>query len=141
MSWLGDSLLGVMPEFESYHWEMQLPLAFPPLLNCQKIVLPKVKMLLIFVGNMRFRTFRKFWKLPQTLQLIFFYVLCSQWLVMRYAISNLEIMHAAVQIAKQEGLLISLDLASFEVIIYVKACSVHMALHFGYWYHLNLEGI
>ncbi|KAG5542339.1 hypothetical protein RHGRI_022021 [Rhododendron griersonianum] len=40
----------------------------------------------------------------------------SKWLVMRYAISNLEIMHAAVRIAKQEGLLISLDLASFEMV-------------------------
>ncbi|XP_058225604.1 uncharacterized protein LOC131334547 [Rhododendron vialii] len=40
----------------------------------------------------------------------------SKWLVMRYAISNLEIMHAAIRIAKQEGLLISLDLASFEMV-------------------------
>ncbi|KAA8537602.1 hypothetical protein F0562_027210 [Nyssa sinensis] len=40
----------------------------------------------------------------------------SKWLVMRYGIYNLEILHAAIQIAKQEGILISLDLASFEMV-------------------------
>ncbi|KAL6958970.1 hypothetical protein U1Q18_015859 [Sarracenia purpurea var. burkii] len=40
----------------------------------------------------------------------------SKWLILRYAISNLEIIHAAIQIAKQEGVLISLDLASFEMV-------------------------
>ncbi|KAL7207653.1 hypothetical protein ACSBR1_029574 [Camellia fascicularis] len=40
----------------------------------------------------------------------------SKWLVLRYAISNLEIIHAAIRIAKQEGVLVSLDLASFEMV-------------------------
>uniref|UniRef100_A0A5B7A6H6 Putative pfkB-type carbohydrate kinase family protein n=1 Tax=Davidia involucrata TaxID=16924 RepID=A0A5B7A6H6_DAVIN len=40
----------------------------------------------------------------------------SKWLVMRYAIFNLEVIHAAIRIAKQEGLFISLDLASFEMV-------------------------
>ncbi|CAK7346346.1 unnamed protein product [Dovyalis caffra] len=40
----------------------------------------------------------------------------SKWLVLRYAISNLEVIQAAIQIAKQEGLLVSLDLASFEMV-------------------------
>ncbi|KAL3505313.1 hypothetical protein ACH5RR_035154 [Cinchona calisaya] len=40
----------------------------------------------------------------------------SKWLVVRYAISNLDIIHAAVLIAKEEGLSISLDLASFEMV-------------------------
>ena len=39
----------------------------------------------------------------------------SQWLIMRYGIFNLDIIHAAVKIAKQEGVFVSLDLASFEV--------------------------
>lgn len=38
-----------------------------------------------------------------------------QWLIMRYGIFNLDIIHAAVKIAKQEGVFVSLDLASFEV--------------------------
>ncbi|KAI3504772.1 hypothetical protein L1887_26480 [Cichorium endivia] len=40
----------------------------------------------------------------------------SKWLVMRYSIYNLEVIKAAIQIAKQEGLLVSLDLASFEMV-------------------------
>ena len=47
--------------------------------------------------------------------LIIPYVFMLQWLVMRYSIYNLEVINAAIKIAKQEGLLISLDLASFEV--------------------------
>lgn len=39
-----------------------------------------------------------------------------QWLVMRYGIFNIEIIKAAIKIAKQEGLSVSLDLASFEVV-------------------------
>lgn len=35
--------------------------------------------------------------------------------MVRYSIYNIEVINAAIQIAKQEGLLISLDLASFEV--------------------------
>lgn len=34
---------------------------------------------------------------------------------MRYSAYNLEVIHEAIRIAKQEGLLVSLDLASFEV--------------------------
>ncbi|KAI6688825.1 hypothetical protein NL676_025653 [Syzygium grande] len=40
----------------------------------------------------------------------------SKWLVIRYAIFNLEVIQAAISIAKQEGLLVSLDLASFEMV-------------------------
>ncbi|XAR61742.1 6-phosphofructokinase [Bertholletia excelsa] len=40
----------------------------------------------------------------------------SKWLVIRYAIANLEIIQAAIQIAKDEGVRISLDLASFEMV-------------------------
>ncbi|KAL2902046.1 hypothetical protein RDABS01_027128 [Bienertia sinuspersici] len=40
----------------------------------------------------------------------------SKWLVMRFAAINLELMHAAVTIAKRDGLLVSLDLASFEMV-------------------------
>ncbi|GLT40118.1 hypothetical protein SLA2020_142740 [Shorea laevis] len=40
----------------------------------------------------------------------------SKWLVLRYAIFNLEVIQAAIRIAKQEGLSISLDLASFEMV-------------------------
>ncbi|KAL4395284.1 hypothetical protein AHAS_Ahas02G0236600 [Arachis hypogaea] len=36
------------------------------------------------------------------------------WLVLRYAILNVEVIQAAISLAKQEGLLVSLDLASFE---------------------------
>ncbi|RVW95527.1 hypothetical protein CK203_039147 [Vitis vinifera] len=38
-----------------------------------------------------------------------------KWLVMRYGIYNLEVIHAAVRMAKQEGIFVSLDLANFEV--------------------------
>ncbi|XLU65621.1 hypothetical protein S245_024830 [Arachis hypogaea] len=38
------------------------------------------------------------------------------WLVLRYAILNLELIQAAISLAKQEGLLVSLDLASFEMV-------------------------
>ncbi|XP_010254785.1 PREDICTED: uncharacterized protein LOC104595654 isoform X2 [Nelumbo nucifera] len=40
----------------------------------------------------------------------------SKWLVMRYAVHNLEVIRAAIRIAKQEGVCISLDLASFEMV-------------------------
>nr|ABK94927.1 unknown [Populus trichocarpa] len=40
----------------------------------------------------------------------------SKWLVLRYAIFNLDVIQAAIRIAKQEGLLVSLDLASFEMV-------------------------
>ncbi|KAA8531900.1 hypothetical protein F0562_006383 [Nyssa sinensis] len=40
----------------------------------------------------------------------------SKWLMLRYGIYNLDIIHAAIRIAKQEGLSISLDLASFEMV-------------------------
>ncbi|XP_028773969.1 uncharacterized protein LOC114731011 [Neltuma alba] len=40
----------------------------------------------------------------------------SKWLVMRYAKLNLEVIQAAIHLAKQEGLLVSLDLASFEMV-------------------------
>jgi len=42
-------------------------------------------------------------------------ILTFQWLVLRYAILELEVIQAAILLAKQEGLLVSLDLASFEV--------------------------
>ncbi|CAA2994372.1 uncharacterized protein LOC111397357 [Olea europaea var. sylvestris] len=40
----------------------------------------------------------------------------SKWLVLRYAIVNLDVIHTAIKIAKQEGLSVSLDLASFEMV-------------------------
>ncbi|KAG6438012.1 hypothetical protein SASPL_102945 [Salvia splendens] len=40
----------------------------------------------------------------------------SRWLVMRYGIFNIEVIQAAIRIAKQEGVLVSLDLASFEMV-------------------------
>ncbi|XP_024451205.1 uncharacterized protein LOC7479735 isoform X2 [Populus trichocarpa] len=40
----------------------------------------------------------------------------SKWLVLRYAIFNLEVIQAAIRNAKQEGLFVSLDLASFEMV-------------------------
>ncbi|KAH8515280.1 hypothetical protein H0E87_003935 [Populus deltoides] len=40
----------------------------------------------------------------------------SKWLVLRYAIFNLEVIQAAIRTAKQEGLFVSLDLASFEMV-------------------------
>lgn len=45
-------------------------------------------------------------------------VLLLQWLVVRYAILNLDIIHEAIRIAKEEGLFVSLDLASFEVMCF-----------------------
>ncbi|PVH31452.1 hypothetical protein PAHAL_9G149200 [Panicum hallii] len=39
----------------------------------------------------------------------------SKWLVVRYAQQNMEQIIEAIRIAKQEGLSVSLDLASFEV--------------------------
>ncbi|RVX22715.1 hypothetical protein CK203_008317 [Vitis vinifera] len=39
-----------------------------------------------------------------------------QWLVMRYGIYNLEVIHAVIQMAKEEGVFVSLDLASFEMV-------------------------
>ncbi|KAL2498388.1 pfkB-like carbohydrate kinase family protein [Abeliophyllum distichum] len=40
----------------------------------------------------------------------------SKWLVLRYGVQNLEVIHAAIMIAKQEGISVSLDLASFEMV-------------------------
>ncbi|KAL2521120.1 pfkB-like carbohydrate kinase family protein [Forsythia ovata] len=40
----------------------------------------------------------------------------SKWLVLRYGVQNLEVIHAAIMIAKQEGVSVSLDLASFEMV-------------------------
>ncbi|OMO75171.1 Carbohydrate kinase PfkB [Corchorus olitorius] len=40
----------------------------------------------------------------------------SKWLVMRYGIFNLEVIQESIKIAKKEGLSISLDLASFEMV-------------------------
>ncbi|KAG6675014.1 hypothetical protein I3843_15G075100 [Carya illinoinensis] len=40
----------------------------------------------------------------------------SKWLSLRYAFFNLEVIQAAIKIAKQEGLFVSLDLASFEMV-------------------------
>ncbi|OWM80853.1 uncharacterized protein LOC116211420 isoform X2 [Punica granatum] len=45
----------------------------------------------------------------------------AKWLVMRYGIFNLEVIKAAIGMAKQEGLLVSLDLASFEMVRNFKA--------------------
>lgn len=45
----------------------------------------------------------------------------SKWLVLRYAVLNLEVIHAAVKIAKQENVSVSLDLASFEMVRNSKA--------------------
>lgn len=47
-----------------------------------------------------------------------------QWLVVRYAQQNLEQIIEAIRIAKQEGLSVSLDLASFEVCVHLY-CSPH----------------
>lgn len=41
-----------------------------------------------------------------------------QWLVVRYAALDLQLIQAAIRIAKQEGLSVSLDLASFEVYLW-----------------------
>ncbi|KAG2664024.1 hypothetical protein I3760_16G060200 [Carya illinoinensis] len=40
----------------------------------------------------------------------------SKWLSLRYAVFNLEVIWEAIKIAKQEGLYVSLDLASFEMV-------------------------
>lgn len=40
----------------------------------------------------------------------------SKWLVIRYAHFNMEIINAAIKVAKLEGVSISLDLASFEMV-------------------------
>lgn len=40
----------------------------------------------------------------------------SKWLVMRYGIFNMEVIQAAIKFAKQEGVSVSLDLASFEMV-------------------------
>lgn len=40
----------------------------------------------------------------------------SKWLLLRYAIFNIEVIQAAIKIAKQEGVSVSLDLASFEMV-------------------------
>ncbi|KAK6141117.1 hypothetical protein DH2020_025137 [Rehmannia glutinosa] len=40
----------------------------------------------------------------------------SQWLVLRYSIFNIEVIQATIKIAKQEGVSISLYLASFEMV-------------------------
>ncbi|KAI5353845.1 hypothetical protein L3X38_006739 [Prunus dulcis] len=39
-----------------------------------------------------------------------------KWLLLRYGIINLEVIQAAIRIAKQEGLFVSMDLASFEMV-------------------------
>lgn len=41
---------------------------------------------------------------------------------MRYGIFNIEVIQAAIKVAKQEGLLVSLDLASFEVQVFLFQC-------------------
>ncbi|KAK4770557.1 hypothetical protein SAY87_031089 [Trapa incisa] len=45
----------------------------------------------------------------------------AKWLVMRYGVFNLEVIQAAIKIAKQEGLFVSLDLASFEMVRHFRA--------------------
>ncbi|GAB2225127.1 hypothetical protein Droror1_Dr00005915 [Drosera rotundifolia] len=45
----------------------------------------------------------------------------SKWLVLRYAAFNLEVIRAAIRFAKQEKVLVSLDLASFEMVRNFKA--------------------
>ncbi|KAJ4701967.1 Carbohydrate kinase [Melia azedarach] len=40
----------------------------------------------------------------------------SKWLVLRFGMFNLEVIQAAIRIAKQEGVSISMDLASFEMV-------------------------
>ncbi|CAO2830483.1 unnamed protein product [Amaranthus hypochondriacus] len=50
----------------------------------------------------------------------------SKWLVMRFAAINLELIHAAVRIAKRDGLLVSLDLASFEMVRNHKSALVEL---------------
>jgi len=45
----------------------------------------------------------------------------SKWLLLRYAKFNLEVIQAAIKIARQEGLFVSMDLASFEMVRNFKA--------------------
>ncbi|XP_065636240.1 uncharacterized protein LOC112011048 [Quercus suber] len=40
----------------------------------------------------------------------------SKWLLLRFGIFNVEVIQAAIKIAKQEGLSVSMDLASFEMV-------------------------
>ncbi|ESR48263.1 PfkB domain-containing protein [Citrus sinensis] len=40
----------------------------------------------------------------------------SKWLVLRFGMFNFEVIQAAIRIAKQEGLSVSMDLASFEMV-------------------------
>lgn len=56
-----------------------------------------------------------------------------QWLVMRYSIYNLEIIQAAVKMAKQERVFVSLDMASFEVYSFTTSdlSYVHLRLTFS----------
>jgi len=51
-----------------------------------------------------------------------------QWLIVRYAQQNMEQIIEAIRIAKQEGLSVSLDLASFEV-----------CMHLYYWPYCSVE--
>ncbi|XP_031478187.1 uncharacterized protein LOC116249153 [Nymphaea colorata] len=50
----------------------------------------------------------------------------SKWLVLRYGIFNLELIHTAIRIAKLEGVLVSMDLASFEMVRDYKAHLLHL---------------
>ncbi|KAL6572734.1 hypothetical protein OROMI_013692 [Orobanche minor] len=50
----------------------------------------------------------------------------SKWLVLRYAILNIEVIQAAIKIAKQEGLFVSLDLASFEMVRKFRSPLLHL---------------
>ncbi|XP_068637328.1 uncharacterized protein [Aristolochia californica] len=40
----------------------------------------------------------------------------SKWLAMRFGFYHLDLIHMAIRLAKQEGLLVSMDLASFEMV-------------------------
>ena len=52
---------------------------------------------------------------------------------MRYGIYKLEVIHAAIQMAKEEGVFVSLDLASFEVWLYEFLCMwLKEGLPFGF---------
>ncbi|KAA0065219.1 putative sugar kinase [Cucumis melo var. makuwa] len=50
----------------------------------------------------------------------------SKWLVMRYSIFNIEVIEAAVKMAKQEKVFVSLDLASFEMVRDFKLPLLHL---------------
>ncbi|GAB2291790.1 hypothetical protein Dimus_026043 [Dionaea muscipula] len=50
----------------------------------------------------------------------------AKWLILRYSIINLEVTLAAIRIAKQEQVLVSLDLASFEMVRDFKAPLMEM---------------